>query len=685
MPHRGIRFAYAAFLVFSCVAAFVVLRGDEQAGVQGNDATVRVAGDGRASGRQVVAMVEAFAHRRGVNVGKEQPDLTDPGNVRHLYLAVGDPDAPTTSWPSAGYPAFVPGITTRIHDIGEAASSHPGGYYMVFGDGEAAQELAAEFTKLGFEAEAHRPTLTGWIAAYLSDGSLLWCLPIVTTVTMSLVALSVIMDAKAYGIQRLQGRSFAAILARDLRLLLRFLAWLVPLLLAVLVAALYAYNGLNQVADFLMTAAGFAAVWTVVALATHVVALTFRTRIVSAIKGEVSGLLAMLCTYAVRLAAVLLAFTVAVSVLAAWKTLENHKASRQQWVAAGHAVRVYLSGTATSREGVPVMEQAVGRWVRDADRHGDAIIAVRRFLTEMTTVHGELLVVNDTYLRHQRVMLASGKPARAARRDVEVLIPPMPAHRQAEVVAGVTRWAALMADLAETPVPKVVPRGLAEGQTLFAYGSGQGYVRDHLLSDSVVVVLPREADLIPPAEYTAYATMGGVVFPDPAVVAKARADAAMAVYINGVQPVARKAADEHRRLEWEFRFQLLNLAAALAVLFVTGVGIGIGFCRKNAKRIFVQHVHGWSFLATYRKVLTIEGAVIAAFLAWITWDTLSSLARLRGRIPGSMPPWEYDELAAVTGWEPVLVAGIGSAGLGFIVATLVSLNRRFVKEVSADA
>lgn len=99
MLHRGMKFFHAAVLAFSAVLAFLFVRELDEDWVLGHSAVVWVNdSDGSARSEQVVRAIESFAAQRGVTVAREVPDLMDPSQRRHLYLATGGRGSDTGSW-----------------------------------------------------------------------------------------------------------------------------------------------------------------------------------------------------------------------------------------------------------------------------------------------------------------------------------------------------------------------------------------------------------------------------------------------------------------------------------------------------------------------------------------------------------------------------------------------------------
>jgi hypothetical protein len=107
------------------------------------------------------------------------------------------------------------------------------------------------------------------------------------------------------------------------------------------------------------------------------------------------------------------------------------------------------------------------------------------------------------------------------------------------------------------------------------------------------------------------------VFPDPGTAEETIAEPPYSTYVNGLQPVAARAADQRAALVQDLRLQGFNLAAATAVLLMTAVAACVIHVRTQAQTIFARHLSGWTFAATHRRLLLVEVALAAGFVGWV--------------------------------------------------------------------
>ena len=647
---------------------------------------------------RVVGMVEAFADARSVNVGHEVADLEDPGNRRHLYLAVGNPRSTSASWLSDGYPNFSRDMRTDVQSLGEIRHLDPRGYYLVFGPPQVAGELLAGFERLGFGGQVVSPPTLSKTVLFFGQGAVLWCFLVVAVAAVMVVGSSVVLNAKSYGVLRLQGKSFLQILGRDMAQLAAFWVRAAAVVAAGALVFLFLYNGLDLVGRFGLLAAVLLAVLTVPALAAHVLALalTYRTRIVHAIKGEVSSSLAMVGAYGIRVPAALLALAIVVSAVTTGQEVAARQASRDAYARIGDAATVLLAGgNPADRSQEKEMFATVGPWIRRHLSQGDAILAVRSGMREFTPAgerapKRDVLIVNNTYLAEQPLLDPSGNRlygVRDAGTKAQVLIPESLSGGAERLTSLFTGWLKLQAELSGMKLDAAQVETLAtkSGQPVFTYGSGMdpNLKTEALVRDPIIVVVPGSSGIFDDQQYVAYASQAGVIFKDPGDVRVAMSTVDLGRYLVAMQPVAQRAADEYQKLMREFRLDLFNVAIALAVLVITAVGVGLIYRRRNAQALFVKFISGWTFAKAYRPLLALEAAIALALVGWNVWDTWSRISAMRALEAAGIPPPPGNPLP-LNGWEPAVMLAIAALGLAAVVTVLAGSYGRSIRQRGAE-
>jgi hypothetical protein len=699
---RSIKFAHVALLVFSALLAFFVLRALDEETILGESARISVTdSDNTVDSAKVVSEVGSFAEAQEVNVGHQLADLDDPDNIRQLYLAVGNVKDPSASWLADGYPNFSRDFRTDVQPLGEISRLDPRGTYVVFGGSpQIADELLAEFEGLGFSGQVvPKPSLYEYVV-FFGQGAVKWSFLVVVLAAVVAIGSGVLLNAKAYGVLRLQGKSFVQILVRDMAQLGAFWVRAAAIIAVAVMVCLAVYNGLNRMGLFALIAAGMLTALTVLALAAHMLALmlTYRTRIMEAIKGEVSATLAMVSAYGLRIPAALLAFAIFITMATTGQEVAERQASRDAYASIGDAASILLYANTANRsewnEIKTEMDTKVGRWIQRSQRQREVIIAAHSKLGELAPDNTriserDVLVVNNTYLAEQPVLDPSGDEIRGVHdpeNKAKVLIPDSLSGNEDRFVDSITEWLKFQAEVAggNLDAAQVETLPMRSGQSMFTYGSGMGSDRqtEALVRDPIILVVPGSSSIFGNAQYTAYATQSGVIFKDPGDV-RAAMSTEVGDYLVAMRPVAQHAADEYQDLIGEFRLKLFNVAAALAVLLITAISVGLIYCRKNAQALFVKHISGWTFAKAYWPLLALESLFALALIGGIGLYTLNTIRDIRARKAAGVPLPPGDNLP-LGGWMPAVMLAISILSVVAIIIVLAVSHRRLVKQRAAE-
>jgi hypothetical protein len=695
MLHRGIRFVHAAILAFSAVLAFLFVRGLDEGGVLGNSALVDVLDtDESTSGAQLIRAVQAFSTEHGVGVAREVPDLKNPDGLRHLYVTPGSSGSMTEAWLAEGYPAFSRNYETRVHPMSEIGQLDPRGSYYVFGSSAGVDALVATFDDLGLRTSVTHPLSYAELSDKYADDPLFWAFCVFALAVLATTGASVLLSARAYGVLRMQGMSFIGILLRDLRQLA--VSWPVAAgtVVVVTLVCLGFYNDFAWLGLFTSVAAALAVLLIVLVLVTQaaVLGLTFKVDVLGALKGELPSGAASVSVYLVRIPALLLALSIALNATLAGRDVLTRLENRESYGSLGDAVSIRLSSAFAMHP--EQLDSRVGPWLREADGQGDIIVSGRRDLQVSAPgaqlPPGEFLIVNDTYLGKQAVYDPAGRrhvsEAQSGKapdsRSVRVIIPdslsshaPVITKAASEIIdPGLSRR-----------IPLDTLRGRS-GQRLFGYNTGAyTYSSAHgpdedrsFVRDPILVVVPNGSRFLTDDAYTAIATQAGVVFPDPDDVLKAIEAKNLQDYVNAVSPVGQKTAVDLRNAVNELRLQIFNLIVAVVVLLVAGVGVCIIYSRKNAQRIFAQHISGWRYIATHRFVLAVEMAIAVIFatrLPYEAWQQRQEVEKFAAA--GAPAPFEPLHLTAL---DLGAITGLVVIQFGAVLLALALFHGRIVKE-----
>ncbi|WP_017587523.1 hypothetical protein [Nocardiopsis ganjiahuensis] len=692
MPNRTLAFAYTACAVFAAVIAFLLATTAERTMYVLEDTRLVwiSENDGTYDTDEVAASVRQVANDHDTSVGYVIPDVNEPFSVAHLYLAVADPGSHYQQWLEDGYPNFGRDFTVTSHDIADFGGVGPNGVYLVFGDAGAEEALRAALAEHGLQEAAGTQVTQLW--HYFTGGHLFNLLAVALLGSATAVGAGVLLAARDYGVMRLQGRSYLDILGGDLRKVARLAAIALPAVAAATLALLGAYNGWNQLGLYTLMALAFLALLAVPCLLVHaaVLGLVHTTGILPALKGRLPVRSTTAAVYLVRAPVLVLALFILAGVVSSAQEVRDQRVGLE--LLEDHGDTSFPSLSANYGWADPeAVDASLGPWLREADAEGDMVLTIHTYLHDFLPFDPEqpwdtssldrtVLVVNDAYLAEEEVLAPSGE-RHGPGETVRVIVPESFQEHTDELVDGVTdSWL----DINSRPgqAPEVEALVAADGQDLFTYAA-KGMSDPHhflpLVHEPVVIVLPNGA-VLSDSDYVAYLTNRSTAFPDPGVVEDFRAeDPEASRYVSMVETLGVSALKEHHNSLNVLRSETFNLLGAGAVLLLTAMAACIVHVRTRSQEIFARHISGWTFVATHRRLLIVEGAIALGFLAWSTWDTLRKVALTADPMYGG--PLE----SAPSGVEPFYALGIILVCLVITVAALSLFHRRIVHEGASRA
>ncbi len=645
---KAIRFAYVVIAMASVMVAFITLRAHDELATAGSSFVLQVdKPDDGASASKVADAVEGFAQEHRINVGRLYNNPLDVSE-RSLFLTVGDTSATSSAWIDSDYPGFSPEVKLAVRPYHEARTLTADGAYLVYGSRQQGHALRQMFNDLGYDSVLAPVPSLGAKLRTVGTGVLTTFVLAIVLVIVVMVASSVFLNAKLYGIQRLQGRSPANMVWGDFRRILPLAAVVVLAVNLVLALPLYLYNDFHQVGTFLRLELAIVGALAALALVVQglTVALLQRSPILEAVGGRVSAGWAYAGSFALRGWSLLLVLSILSSGLTALWTLADARTAHRTWAAAGDAYYLRVSAATEYAKDGAAISRRIGQALRKADERGEVTIAARHAL------HGskhDILLVNERYLGQHDVRDLSGarvRPSATAR-----LLVPARYHAQAALIEDeLPRWAAAAV---RGTKPEVRAEPIRDGQSLLFSTNGTGD-RTPMLRDPVVLVAPAASGIIADDEYTTMATNGGVLVQNPEQIMRLLKDAGLGDYVLGVTPFAHDAGQRYLEARRDAAIQLINLIIGAALLMFTAVAIAFVYCGRNAQTLFAKHLHGWGFVRTHWQILALETALGAALLAWNWSESAAIIARSRNP---ALPPLPTYVVEGAT-WQPLLAGGV---------------------------
>ncbi|MCY9787582.1 hypothetical protein KIK06_27255 [Nocardiopsis sp. EMB25] len=690
MPNRILSFAYSACLAFAAVIAFLLATTAEQTiyVLEDSELVWISENDGTHDNAEVAASVQRIADDHGAAIAYVIPDVEEPSTLVHMYLAVSDPDSRYADWLDSGYPSFSRAMTVQTHPIDAFGDVGPNGHYLVLGAPQAEPALREALAEHGLR-EATGTTVTQ-LWHYFTGGRLFNLVAVALLGTVTAVGAGVLLGSREYAVRRLQGHSYLRVLRTDLGRVGRLCAIALPIATAATLGFLGVYNGWNQLGFYTPLALVFLGLLIVPCLLVHAgtLGLVHATGILPALKGRLPVRSTTVAIYLVRVPVLALSLVIVSAIALSAQSAREQSAALELYEEYPDTSRPALSSNYGWAD-ADAVDDALGPWLRRVDADGDMVLAAHQSPLEFVppdpagvappAIDLRILLVNDTYLAEQEVLAPSGERYGSGD-EVRVIIPDSAAEHTEQIVASTENWLSGASESERALDVEVLPA--ADGQTLFTYGmeGGGRPLFLPLVYEPVLIALPN-GQVLSDTSYVTHMSARETIFPAPGVVEEFRASNPQASrYISMVETLTTSALVAHANTLTTLRTEMFNLVGATAVLVLTAMAACVIHVRTRAQEIFARHISGWSFVATHRRLLAVEGLIALAFVAWAVWDTLSALAAAND--PGNPLP---RGLMTTTGTEPYYAAAIAVASLAITVTALASFHRRIVLEGASQA
>lgn len=691
MAHRSIGYIHAANWIFAAILGFLfVVQWEELVSLPVSGAISVSAENEDESTAALLPGIEDFAREHHITFAQEERDFDNWHGGRILYLVDGDPSVPGSEWLAGGFDDFSKTIDTQVRPFSDMEGDAAGAY-VVFGDTEKTQQLADYLTSQGMRAEALEVQPWNTVAA-LVDRSMLTAIAVMFLVSVAIVGAGVLLSTRAYGVSRLQGLSFGSLLAGDLKGVARVWSISGAATLALALAALWIYNGLNGIGAYLGVVLAIDFALSAAAVAAHalVLTLTMQVRVLASVKGELPGRTAAGIAYALRLTTVVVALALVAQVVALGADLSRRDRVFDDYAKLGEMSTITLGGMSSIEEEEALL-QVVGSWLRQEDRAGHVLLAGENALpSQDPALAGRpVLYVNEQFLQEQTIRSAEGTAFQPeiATADPQVLVPTDLWDQRSAVIQALAAEVALSDPGGLATAEPLQSEG---GQEVFTYNTGGGMggrpgameQDQSYTTDPVIVVLPSASGLLTDGGYIEFATGQSILFPDPEVVTAALAqDAELSRFVISVTPVAANAAEESRDLSREFRLGLFSAFAAALVLIITGIGAVLVHARQNAQWIFARYVSGWRYIAVHRLLLAFEACVLAVLLGWMPYQIWSQNREIT-QMYGDNPPFALASLGAPE-WASISLLAL--VAVGGVLAALALIHRRVIRDGASEA
>ena len=633
-----LNFSIAAYFVICCAVTFLYQTALDNYLPVGQSTVIRIDALApnvtKAEAADALIRIAEDARR---NIYKVTPDPENPDKGRILFGFIGDPTASIERLADGGYPSFDPSRTTDLRSWTRLEPQDMRGMYVSNFSPAEGRDLVIRLGSVGLEATLG-PPLDGLAMASILFGPPRLG-PAVLVALAGLLVSTAFYSAKRFrviAVREAHGDPFAGALLRETGFCLRAFVIIYGSLLAVAVALLFLYNGLNQGGPVIATVLGLSLIGLVPAV-TVLVALCLACRrwpLAETVKGR-APLKFLLSAAAVAQIVGLAVVFPSVSALAATiERIQHDSRLDDQWIEARDLVTTRFGGTNTPADfmaAAPLM----GGIARAEDRAGRLIIAWPFQLASndsLETARATDLVVNAQYLDRQVVLDQTGDriPGPRSSDQLLLLIPESQKEQKEQLESRAVQWLELQRNVQKRTgaIPQIVPVLMQSGQQLFNYHSSSA-VQGSAQLDPVVLVMPADSTALSDDFFVSAASSGGLLFSDRTHLESLARTSGIDKYLMSVDSVSELALEERAQRLSELRMKTGELALMVAVVVTLISVVSAAYCERDRRRLFLERIHGRSFVSRHlRFLIAAAGGALAVLGGCIVLRTAGSGAGL---------------------------------------------------------
>ncbi|MBN4926854.1 hypothetical protein IEU95_08430 [Hoyosella rhizosphaerae] len=593
--------------------------------------------DTDADAEGAIAALEDLAARENALIVTSDYDLVD-GTRTNLYVL----DAGRGSEVLAtGHRQFTRGEELETLPLAPRMSAELAGGYNVVGPDGFASEVVRVLDEHGVSAHEWHGSVIVEMLQIPSNQTLL-LLSVLTVIVLT--AAATMLSSKRYAISRLNGSSIGGLFLRDLAATARYGAAAFAATVGAGFAALYAYNQFAEVSSFWFWLVRAWLLLLIVSLLAHWIVLleVCATPLAVGIKGRVRQILLVPAIYAVRVAALLVGVSIITGAVAGYQHYQNFTQENAAWQPHSEDLLINMGGPAAMDPHDDRPMNALGAALHEMEATGQVKYADRTFSPDLITADIDALITINasaaqSYLTG--VDVTADLPTTATR-DTTIVIPPR--YDEASKLQVLAKYTSDY-DREGAPPPRIV---VAEDYRLFYPDTTGGPV----LFDEPAVVIRADAA---PMEYVGSLAGRGAVLLTAEAAAGLEADprAYGVLQFNSAYDTWQASqsvwVSEVRKLQF-------NAVISAALLMILAVASVIVYELRNAQRLRIQFVSGWSPLLSRRWLWAGEALLFAFPFALLYRSWRQNQAVLADPLFASMPSVEY-LLTAVTPLTVTLV------------------------------
>jgi hypothetical protein len=288
-----------------------------------------------------------------------------------------------------------------------------------------------------------------------------------------------------------------------------------------------------------------------------------------------------------------------------------------QWLKARGLVTTRFGGSNTPADFIAAAP-LLGELARAEDRAGRLVVAWPFSLTPSDSLEIQRttdLVVNPQYLERQHVVDEEGLRIRGPLPSdtVLLLIPASQKTQKEQIESRAVQWLELQREVQKSSkaMPVVKSVIVKSGQELFTYHAASR-ASDSTQIDPIVLVASPDSTALSDDFLVSAASSGGLLFSGGGKLSSLTVSTGLDKYLTSIDSVSDLALEERARRLAEVQMKAGELTLIVAVLIALTLVLSAAYCERQRRRLFLERVHGRSFI---RRHLVFLGAVAGGALA----------------------------------------------------------------------
>lgn len=535
---------------------------------------------------------------------------------RIFFEFIGNPERKLLI--SADYTTFDPQLHTIFRPATDITTEDIRGRYAIDGTESAKRRAIAGLSELGFNVAIWDQDYGPLLWDSLGRSHLLTVFVVVLLCCALVVGYSALSSTKDYAVKQLHGYGRTRIIVEGLVEVVATSLVLATAAAIATAAYLGFYNEFARFDAFLPTLlATFGALLLLLVLVKTIaiaIAISLPNSDGRYLKGAKSDVTLLNFAYAAKFAVLATMLILVIGGVHAITRFADMKLAADRWEATADYLAVSHSTGVPTKDGAEKrrLDAQVRKLFSSFEQQGKAILIASQDIRSSTShLGGEKsidLVVDNNFLRENCVLNLQDscvRDLRTADLEMTLLIPENMKGQEGEIVQRYLSLIVFQQRIQGTPIDRadITPRIIysRSGQDLFSYRPATA-LEGAFVRDPVLLVAEASARLLSDDFYSAKSSSAEALFVDKdhlgSELNRSGLDSLMQYYYS----IKDQSLQDISDFESASRNQLAGLGITIIAGTITSSFLAALYCSRNRKKIYLEEIHGYSFLRRHSKM-----------------------------------------------------------------------------------